>query len=314
MSNNQNILRSEFAFLYESVFANANGDPLNGNRPRIDEETGLQYVTMYRIKRTVRDYLKLLNLLEEKKGNSVLLKEAHYKKGKETYVKTLEMLLSEEVEEINISNITEAFIDTRLFGGLFAVKNNHSKLQGPVQISYGKSLHQVDELDVQMAPVFASEANKKNGTLGLSYIVPYSLIGIDGTINQFNAKKTNLTQDDVDLFFKALWNGTSELKTTSKNQKALLLANVSFNKDNQLHTIGNLKEYFKINSDLEDVAIRGTDDYTVDITDFVEKMNLISDKLEKVELTFDSKLQFTYQGEVVENLESLIPKLIKKVL
>ncbi|MGQ9847017.1 MAG: type I CRISPR-associated protein Cas7, partial [Bacteroidales bacterium] len=38
--------------------ANPNGDPVDENKPRIDEETGVNIVTDVRLKRTIRDYLR----------------------------------------------------------------------------------------------------------------------------------------------------------------------------------------------------------------------------------------------------------------
>lgn len=49
--------RSEILFLYDVTDANPNGDPVDENRPRIDEETGVNIVTDVRLKRTIRDYL-----------------------------------------------------------------------------------------------------------------------------------------------------------------------------------------------------------------------------------------------------------------
>ena len=49
--------RSELLFLYDVQWANPNGDPVDENKPRIDEETGRNIVTDVRLKRTIRDYL-----------------------------------------------------------------------------------------------------------------------------------------------------------------------------------------------------------------------------------------------------------------
>lgn len=49
--------RSEILFLYDVTDANPNGDPVDENKPRIDEETGINIVTDVRLKRTIRDYL-----------------------------------------------------------------------------------------------------------------------------------------------------------------------------------------------------------------------------------------------------------------
>jgi CRISPR-associated protein Csh2 len=50
--------RSEILFLYDVTDANPNGDPMEENRPRIDEETSINIVTDVRLKRTIRDYLR----------------------------------------------------------------------------------------------------------------------------------------------------------------------------------------------------------------------------------------------------------------
>lgn len=49
--------RSEILFLYDIRDGNPNGDPMDENKPRIDEETGANLVTDVRLKRTIRDYL-----------------------------------------------------------------------------------------------------------------------------------------------------------------------------------------------------------------------------------------------------------------
>ena len=49
--------RSEIIFCYDIKDANPNGDPLDSNKPRIDEETGQNIVTDVRLKRTIRDFL-----------------------------------------------------------------------------------------------------------------------------------------------------------------------------------------------------------------------------------------------------------------
>jgi len=50
--------RSEILFLYDVTDANPNGDPMEENRPRIDEETSINIITDVRLKRSIRDYLR----------------------------------------------------------------------------------------------------------------------------------------------------------------------------------------------------------------------------------------------------------------
>ena len=46
--------RSEIIFLYDAKDINPNGDRFE-NKPRIDDETGINIVTDTRLKRTIRD-------------------------------------------------------------------------------------------------------------------------------------------------------------------------------------------------------------------------------------------------------------------
>ena len=47
--------RSEILFIYDIRDGNPNGDPLDENKPRIDEERWINLVTDVRLKRTIRE-------------------------------------------------------------------------------------------------------------------------------------------------------------------------------------------------------------------------------------------------------------------
>ncbi|WP_369425045.1 type I CRISPR-associated protein Cas7, partial [Methanothrix sp.] len=64
--------RSELLFIYDIRDGNPNGDPMDENKPRIDEETGVNLVTDVRLKRTIRDYL------HDFKGLEIFVREIVY--------------------------------------------------------------------------------------------------------------------------------------------------------------------------------------------------------------------------------------------
>jgi len=64
--------RSEILFIYDIRDGNPNGDPMDENKPRIDEETGVNLVTDVRLKRTIRDYLYNF------KGQEIFVREVAY--------------------------------------------------------------------------------------------------------------------------------------------------------------------------------------------------------------------------------------------
>ena len=49
--------QSDIAFLWDATNCNPNGDPLSGDEPRRDPVTGKAHVSMYRLKRYLRDQM-----------------------------------------------------------------------------------------------------------------------------------------------------------------------------------------------------------------------------------------------------------------
>lgn len=215
--------RSEILFLYDVVDSNPNGDPIDENKPRIDEETGINIVTDVRLKRTIRDYLY------NYKNQDVFILEIRDDDGN---IKTKEARLSEFKDN---QELLKKCIDVRLFGATTAVKKKTMTLTGPVQFKYGRSLHRVDMTYVKGTTVMPSKEDRKQGTFTEKYILPYSLIAFYGIINENAADRQNieLTEDDVNLLLDGMWNGTKNLMSTSKTgQMPRLLLQVVYKEDN----------------------------------------------------------------------------------
>ena len=89
--------RSELVFLYDISYVNPNGDPLDENKPRIDEETEINIVTDVRLKRTIRDYL------HDYKNREIFVKEIEYEPGKiqNAKLRAEDFLLDEEGNKAN---------------------------------------------------------------------------------------------------------------------------------------------------------------------------------------------------------------------
>ena len=78
VDNMVDINRSEIMFLYDLADGNPNGDPLNSNKPRMDDNGKINIVSDVRLKRTVRDYLS------DYAGHDIFIRETEYvddKKG-----------------------------------------------------------------------------------------------------------------------------------------------------------------------------------------------------------------------------------------
>jgi len=241
--DNDDAERSEFLFIYDTRMANPNGDP-DENRPRIDPYSGRNLVTEYRLKRTIRDYIK--NHYGNNKNDKILIREDLNADGTRQKFEQLAKLDIDQTQggrkgknaiEVR-KELVEEHIDVRLFGLMFlyAKKKRKSgngdtesargetpqfKKLGPVQFAIGQSLNKVQEMLIRNTRVVPTlERGARSGTFGEKSILKYSLIVFHGFLNQLTAKLNiddyPLTENDVNKMMLAMWHGTNELNTSSK--------------------------------------------------------------------------------------------------
>jgi CRISPR-associated protein Csh2 len=277
--------RAELLFLYDVKDANPNGDPLDENKPRIDEETGVNIVTDVRLKRTIRDYL------HDFKGQEIFIREVRKEDGK---LKTKEDRL-DDLKIDSPEDLLEKCIDIRLFGATTAIKNKTITFTGPVQFKIGKSMHRVFLKFIKGTTVMPSKEAKGQGTFTEEYILPYSLINFYGIINENAAKETKLTDEDVELLLDAIWNGTKNLISRSTvGQIPRLLLKVNYNEDN--YHIGDLNNMVSLISDLRDEEIRDITRVKLDITELVRVLGLNKEKISGIDYKADDRLSFVCNG------------------
>lgn len=287
--------RSEILFLYDVKDANPNGDPVDENKPRIDEETGVNIVTDVRLKRTIRDYLY------EYKGSDVFVLEIRDTNGN---LKTKEDRLKDF--QNNPKAVIEKCIDIRLFGATTAVEDKTMALTGPVQFKYGRSLHRVDLTYIKGTTVMPSGTEKKQGTFTERYILPYSLIAFYGVVNEKSAQQQNiqLREDDISLLLEGMWNGTKNLISGSKfGQMPRLLMQVIYKEGN--FYIGELDKRISLQTDKNEEAIRDITDFRIDITNLVKTLIDHKTKIEKIRLKVDDRVTFIKDGADTTLMSSL---------
>ncbi|HHV26191.1 MAG TPA: type I-B CRISPR-associated protein Cas7/Csh2 [Tissierellia bacterium] len=289
------INRSEIIFLYDIKDNNPNGDPIDQNKPRIDEESGLNIVTDVRLKRTIRDYL------HEYKGKEIFVREIKDDKGKVQDGKTRAKDFGKKKDEI-IKNILEECIDVRLFGATIPMDKDSATFTGPVQFNMGRSLHRVEVKRIKGTGAFAASANKSNKTFREEFILPYSLIGFYGIVNEKAGEHTNLKDEDIELLMDGIWNGTKNLISRSKvGQVPRLLMKVNY-KEEYFH-IGDLLNNIKLVSEKEDEEIRGLEDLVINIDELLEALRYDKEKIESVEICKDKRL--ITNVDIYEPLEEL---------
>lgn len=299
--------RSEFIFLYDIKDANPNGDPLEGNKPRIDEETGYNLVTDVRIKRTSRDYLYTYEGYNGEEGKDIFIREINSEKSGIQDGKTRAKNFGEDAEQI-----LKSCIDIRMYGGVIPLNNNSITYTGPIQLQMGRSMHAVEVQYIKGTGAFASKDGKKNATFREEYILPYSLINVHGIINEQAAQATQLTDDDVVLFTKSLWEGTKNLITRSKfGQMPRLLVKVNYNQKGFF--IGDIQKLIKLVSNKKDEQIRDIDEIKIDVTLLAKALSKNSDKIESVEYKIDERLEVITEGEQSLLIDELVAGKMKAI-
>jgi len=318
--------RSELVFLYDIKDANPNGDPLEENKPRIDEDTETNIVTDVRLKRTIRDYLYSYKGYNGKNGKDIFVREDDT--GKIQDAKGRAKNFGNDKEKI-----LKECIDVRLFGGTIPIsitkekKNEEGEnksgeagssitFTGPVQFRFGRSLHKVEIKHIKGTGAFASGEGKEQKTFREEYIVPYSLIAFYGIINENSAKYTKLTEEDINEMLDAMWNGTKNLITRTKvGQMPRFLLRVIYKEEN--YHIGDLEKKIHLIKSKDDKELRDIADVKIDLTKLHEALNKEKNKIEKIQIEANEDVIFKlgeaeYRGrEVVNGFKDLNGEILK---
>ncbi len=287
--------RTELVFLYDIKDANPNGDPLDENKPRVDEETGINIVTDVRLKRTVRDYLFEYEGYNGEGDKDIFVREIITDKGFVQQGKERAKDFKDDPE-----SILNTCIDIRLFGGVIPLTKGSITYTGPVQFQMGRSLHPVEIRQIKGTGAFAGKANSMQKTFRIEYIVPYSLVAFNGIVNETAAQHTKMTSLDLELLQNAMWQGTKNLISRSKfGQTPRLLLVVSYKTPGFF--IGELKNYIELVSDLRPEKIRDVTDYSLDVTNLVNILIKYRNEVEKCDFLIDDRLQLLYNGQAVKD-------------
>lgn len=304
--------RSELIFLYDIRDANPNGDPLDENKPRIDEETEINIVTDVRLKRTIRDYLYYFKGYNGTNGKDIFVR------GKRNENRELQDS-KQRAKDFKNNNeiIIEQCIDVRLFGGTIPISEKKQKASknesteedketgasitftGPVQFKFGRSMHKVEIKYIKGTAAFATEAGKTQKGFREEYVLPYSLISFYGIINENSAKETKLSEEDVDEMLDAMWNGTKNLITRTKvGQMPRLLIRVIYKERN--YHIGDLDKKIRLIKGMDKVSmherddkeLRDISDFEIDLTALYQALKNEWAKIEKIEIEANPDVVF----------------------
>jgi CRISPR-associated protein Csh2 len=269
--------KSEIIFLYETTYNIPNGDPFTGEQ-RYDEETKKILVSDVRMKRFIRDYLasngEIIYVVSDKthaegseSGSAARLKTLQNK----IFKSELDTVKTEKKKGFSPALfVMKRCIDVRLFGGISTAKGDAVNLTGPVQFSLlNPSLNKVNLRMHQNTSVFSSSAEKSQGAIGTTTLVPYSLVQIHGWLNPTVASQTDMSEEDLKAMFEALWYGTSgegsSHSRTKIGQNSVLLLEVVYAQNNK--KLYGLDRLIQLNSESgkKQEEIRSMDDYELDL-------------------------------------------------
>ncbi|KAF0195721.1 MAG: CRISPR-associated protein [Bacillota bacterium] len=203
----------DFAVMFIVKKANPNGDPLNGNRPRVDYE-GYGEVSDVCLKRKLRNRLQDLGeqvfvQSDDNRKDDYRSLNARFEGSKE---------IGDESDKRKKAELAcKTWYDVRAFGQVFAFKAKGSGdsdsvsigVRGPVTIQSAVSVEPIDISSLQITKSVNLETEKdpdKKGsdTMGMKHRVEFGVYKTFGSINCQLAEKTGFSDADADKLLEAL--------------------------------------------------------------------------------------------------------------
>ncbi|EPD37765.1 MULTISPECIES: type I-C CRISPR-associated protein Cas7/Csd2 [Delftia] len=224
--------RYEFVYLFDITNGNPNGDPDAGNLPRLDPETNRGLVTDVCLKRKIRNFVSLDK--EDAPGHAIYMQEKailnhqHRKAYEAIGLKPEDKKLPKD--EAKAREITAwmcaNFFDIRTFGAVMTTGVNAGQVRGPIQMAFATSIDPVVPLEIsitRMAVTTEKEAEAQSGdnrTMGRKHIIPYGLYRAHGFISAKLAERTGFSNEDLDLFWRALINMFEHDRSAARGEMA----------------------------------------------------------------------------------------------
>ncbi len=196
----------DFVVLVSVNKANANGDPLNGNRPRTDYD-GFGEMSDVCIKRKIR------NRMQDMGAKIFVQSDDRCDDGCDSLSKRAEANGFKEIkkEDEFAKKACETWLDVRTFGQVFAFNKLDCKsvgVRGPVSIHQAVSVSPVEIESLQITKSVSGDKGDKGGrssdTMGMKHYVKFGLYKIKGSINVQLAEKTGFSEADAEMVKECL--------------------------------------------------------------------------------------------------------------
>ena len=196
----------DFVALIAVDRANANGDPLNGNRPRTDYD-GFGEMSDVCIKRKIRNRMQDL-------GHQIFVQsEDRCDDGFGSLSERASSVMKgEKNRDAYAKKACDTWLDVRTFGQVFAFKDAKGVsvgVRGPVSIHQAVSVSPIEVESLQITKSVNGEKGEKGGarssdTMGMKHFVRFGLYQVKGSINVQLAEKTGFTYEDAQVVKECL--------------------------------------------------------------------------------------------------------------
>lgn len=195
----------DFVAILSVERANANGDPLNGNRPRTDYN-GFGEMSDVCIKRKIRNRMQDL-------GQSVFVQsEDRCDDGFGSLSERASATMKGIKDREEYARIAcEKWLDVRAFGQVFAFKDTKGMsvgVRGPVSIHQAVSVSPIEVESLQITKSVNGEKSDKgqrtSDTMGMKHFVRFGVYLLKGSINVQLAEKTGFSREDANVIKECL--------------------------------------------------------------------------------------------------------------
>lgn len=208
----------DFAVLISATMANPNGDPLCGNRPRINYDD-FGEISDVCIKRKIR------NRFQDMGQRIFVQSDDRCDDGcKSLSDRASKVFGGVKDRDEYAKRACEEWMDVRSFGQVFAFKGKDKKkgegvsvgIRGPVSIHQALSVSPVEIESMQITKSVNGETptgkeeegegagKRSSDTMGMKHFVRFGLYLLKGSVNVQLAQKTGFSQEDANLLREAL--------------------------------------------------------------------------------------------------------------
>lgn len=221
------------------------------------------------------------------KGDDFELYHSYIKKDQDLVTgiaKTKE--LGDINNELLTAIIKETMIDSRFFGGAFAVGGFSKTVIGPIQVNTGYSLHPV-ELNPSNSIVTIMGDKEGQSGIGKKETLFYSLISHTGTINAKRGAIVNLSEKDLNEFREAIVLSILDWRSDSKkNQYPRLYLEIDYNQNEIYGRLGDLRNLINVTSkvDADFSKVRSIKHVSIDFNELVAGLIKIKGKVKKIRI------------------------------